>query len=148
MANNAHAEHNEKLSVQLFEGKAFLDWANTTAFYSSLHYVKGIILPARYNNIDCSTTMDAAKALNCTNKHEATMEMVKLKLPDIADDYKFLMDCSFTARYYDYQVDNNHAKICQKKLKKIRDACIAAVPKAPPPIPDGGGTEKTETPAS
>lgn len=121
--NNDHAEHNEKLSLHLYEEKAFLDWANTTAFYSALHFVKGKILPHNYNSQDCSTIADAAKALNCNNKHEATMEMVKIKLPSIANDYKFLMDCSFTARYYDYKVDSGHAKICQKKLKAIRDVC-------------------------
>jgi len=122
-----HAEHNEKLSQLLYDEKVFFDWANTTAFYAALHFVNDKLLPAKYNGIECSRIADAAKALNCKSKHEATMEMVNIQMPVIANDYKFLMDCSFTARYNDYQVAPGHAKICQKKLKIIKDHCFPTV---------------------
>lgn len=119
-----HAEHNENLSIQLFEQKDFLDWANTTAFYSALHFVACKILPSEYNGKQCETISDAMAALRCNNKHEATTDMVGIKFPALHNDYKFLMDCSFTARYHDYLVSPEHAKICQKKLKKIKSVCF------------------------
>ncbi len=118
-----HAEHNEKLSLQLYGEGVFFDWATTTAFYSALHFVNEKILPGEYNGMHCDTIVEAASALKTKNKHNATMAMVGIKLPLIANDYKFLMDSSFTARYYDYSVSKDYAKLCQKKLKKIREHC-------------------------
>lgn len=40
-----HAEHNKELSEQLYAEGKFLDWANTTAFYSALHFVNEKLLP-------------------------------------------------------------------------------------------------------
>ena len=125
-----HAEHNENLSIQLFEQKDFLDWANTTAFYSALHFVACKILPSEYVGQHCETISDAMAALRCKNKHDATCAMVKIKLPVIYTDYVFLMDCSFTARYHDYLVSPEDAKICQKKLKKIKTICFPPEPEA------------------
>lgn len=122
-----HAEHNEKLSLQLYGEGVFFDWATTTAFYSALHYVNEKILPSHYNGKECSTILEAASALKTKTKHDATMAMVTIKLPVIADDYKFLMDSSFTARYYDYGVNKYFAKLCQKKLKKIREHCYPEI---------------------
>lgn len=119
-----HAEHNEKLSLQLYGEGVFYDWATTTAFYSALHFVNEKILPGNYNDKECTTIVEAASALNTKTKHDATMAMVTIKLPIIACDYKFLMDSSFTARYYDYAVSKEYAKLCQKKLKKIKEHCF------------------------
>lgn len=123
-SSKEHAEHNESLSTILYDGKDFLDWANTTAFYSALHFVSCRILPADYNGKHCTTISDAMFALNCKNKHDATCEMVGIKFPVIHNHYKFLMDASFTARYTDYQVHPGHAKICQKKLREIKSHCF------------------------
>lgn len=51
------------------------------------------------------------------------MEMV-IKLPLIANKYKFLMHSSFTARYNNYNVDIHHSKLCQKFLKEIKEHCF------------------------
>lgn len=119
-----HAEHNESLSTSLYDGNTYLDWANTTAFYSALHFVSCKILPGEYNGKICKTISDAMFALNCNSKHEATSEMVGIKFPSIHNQYKFLMDASFTARYHDYIVHAEHAKICQRMLRKIKAQCF------------------------
>lgn len=119
-----HAEHNKKLSEQLFNEGNFLDWANTTAFYSALHFVHSKLIPGTYNGVLCNNIEDVYKILKCKSKHEATSQLVKLGLPEVATNYSFLMNCSFTARYVNYEVHIEHSKLCQKYLHKIRNACI------------------------
>ncbi|HAY3553745.1 hypothetical protein [Elizabethkingia meningoseptica] len=121
--HKAHAEHNEKLSNTLYGDGNFLDWANTIAFYSALHFVSCKILPNTYNGITCTSIAEAASALKIKGKHEVTHAMVSIILPTISTEYKFLMDASFTARYYNYNVNPHHAKMCQKMLNKIKSAC-------------------------
>lgn len=118
-----HAEHNEKLSLQLFAEKSFLDWANTTAFYAALHFVKCKILPGEYNGIHCTTIVDAMSALKCNNKHEVTAKMVKVVLPAIDRDYRYLLEQSSSARYREYLVSKHNASLCQQKLAKIKGIC-------------------------
>lgn len=120
-----HAIHNEKISKKLFEEREYLDWANTTAFYSALHYVQHKLLPSSYNGVHCECIDDVKKALNCKGKHEATNTMVQIGISSVSNEYSFLMNLSFTARYTYYNVDEEHSKLCQKFLKKIKDACTA-----------------------
>lgn len=119
-----HANRNKELSEVLFKEGKFLDWANTTAFYSALHYVHVKLLPGKYNNVSCKNIDDVARTLRCKGKHEATCQLVRLGLPNVAEQYSYLMNCSFTARYVDYTVHPEQAKICQKFLAKIQKACI------------------------
>lgn len=119
-----HAEHNEKLSLQLHEQGVFLDWACTTSFYTALHYVHEKILPKTYNGKNCKNLDDAVLALSCKNKHEATSHMVRITLPNIAHAYDFLMNASMTARYHNYEVDIHFAKMCKKKMHEIKAECI------------------------
>lgn len=118
-----HAKHNEELSIKLYEEKKFLDWANTTAFYSALQFIQYKLLPGKYNGKSCNCIDDVAKALNCEGKHEAANQLVKIGLPVIATEYSFLMNSSFTARYHDYQIHPEQAKVCQKYLKEIKSKC-------------------------
>ena len=67
-----HAEHNKKLSEQLYNEGNFLDWANTTAFYSALHFVHNKLIPGTYNGVLCNNFEDVYKILKCKSKHEAT----------------------------------------------------------------------------
>ena len=119
-----HAQHNKELSEQLYTEGKFLDWANTTAFYSALHFVHNKLLPGTFNGMNCNSIEDVFRVLKCKSKHEATSRMVQIGLPEAAIPYSFLIDCSFTARYVDYRVHSEHSKLCQKYLNKIKDACI------------------------
>lgn len=123
MSKLSHAQHNKELSEKLYSEANFLDWANTTAFYSSLHFIHHKLLPGTYNGVLCNSIEDVYKALKCKGKHEATCQLAQVGLPSIATQYSFLMNCSFTARYVDYNVHPEHSKICQKYLKKIETAC-------------------------
>lgn len=119
-----HAEHNKKLSQRLYSEAEFLDWANTTAFYSALHFVQYKLLPGTYNGILCNNIDDVLRNFRCRSKHEATSQLVQMGLPEMAVKYSFLMNSSFTARYVDYIVHPEQAKICQKFLKLISEICI------------------------
>jgi len=119
-----HANRNKELSEALYKDGKFLDWANTTAFYSALHYVHLKLLPGEYNNVVCKSIDDISRTLRCKGKHEATCQLVRIGLPSVAEQYSYLMNCSFTARYVDYKVNPEQAKICQKFLSKIQQACI------------------------
>jgi len=119
-----HAEHNKELSEKLYTEGKFLDWSNTTAFYSALHFVHSKLLPGTYNGILCNSIEDVYRVFRCKGKHEATSQLVQVGLPVVAQYYAFLMNCSFTARYVDYNVHPEHSKLCQKYLNKIKDVCI------------------------
>ncbi|MHC5310498.1 hypothetical protein ACYSNM_10625 [Myroides sp. LJL116] len=119
MSKLKHALRNKKLSEKLYSEGVFLDWANTTAFYSALHFIHHKLLPGKYNGVLCESIEDVFKALNCKGKHEATCQLTQVGLPTIAVEYSFLMNCSFTARYIDYNVHPQHAKLCQKYLTLI-----------------------------
>lgn len=118
------AEHNKKLSEKLYIEKVFLDWANTTAFYSALHFVHHKLLPGVYNNVNCLGIDDVVRAFRSKSKHEATSQLVKKGLPNVGKQYSYLLNSSFTARYVDYKVHPEQAKICQKYLKQIKAACV------------------------
>ena len=120
MRHKTQAERNKKLSKLLYEGKEYLDWSCITAFYSALHFVSCGILPKVYNGKRCDTVEDAMNSLNARNKHEATSYMVRIVYPNIAKDYDFLKDLSYTTRYDNGDVDINISKLCQKKLNKIQ----------------------------
>lgn len=115
------AERNGNLSHKLYEEGEYLDWSCITAFYSALHWVYCKILPKEYNGKLCYNMEEAMTMLRANNKHDATSIMVRLSLPNISKDYDFLKNLSFTARYISGEIDQPTAKICQKKLKKIKE---------------------------
>ena len=120
MRHKIQAERNKNLSEFLHAGGQYLDWACITAFYSALHFVSCKIFPKKYNGVQCNTMEDAMKHLNAKNKHQATSYMVRIVYPNIAKDYDFLKDLSYTTRYNNGDVDINISKLCQKKLNKIQ----------------------------
>jgi hypothetical protein len=120
MRHRIQAERNKNLSEFLHADEQYLDWACITAFYSALHFVSCGILPQKYNGVQCNTMEDAMRHLNAKNKHEATSYMVRIVYPNIARDYDYLKNLSYTTRYNNGDVDINISKLCQKKLKKIQ----------------------------
>ena len=122
--HRSHAERNKGLSESLFQEGKYLDWSCITAFYSALHFVYCKVLPMEYNGIVCNTIDEAKIQLRAKNKHEATSDMVRVILPNISTEYNYLMNLSFTARYYNNDVDVHTAKLCQKFLSKIEKEII------------------------
>lgn len=117
------AQRNKELSAQPYNEGKFLEWANTTAFYSALHYVSYKVFPKVYNGVMCGNINDICNVLRISNKHEAMVNVVNIQLPKLSMEYKFLLDSSMTARYYDYNTHKEQAKICQKFLQKIKAEC-------------------------
>lgn len=115
------AERNANLSHKLYEEEEYLEWSCITAFYSALHLVYCKILPKEYNGKFCQNVEEAMYQLKANNKHDATSIMVRTTLPNISKDYDFLKNLSFTARYITSDIDKPTAKICQKKLKHIKN---------------------------
>ena len=96
MSKLSHAKHNKELSEKLYSEAVYLDWANTTAFYSSLHFIHHKLLPGTYNGVLCNSIEDVYRALKCKGKHEATCQLAQVGLPVIATQYSFFLNCSFT----------------------------------------------------
>ena len=120
-----HAIHNEAACDFLLTSSQFNDWVVTTAFYSALHFVQHEIFPITEGN---KTYRDLneyyGKVLKISNKslskHTATILLVSKKLPKCAAHYRWLHDACMTARYNNYSVSEDKAKLARKYLGDLR----------------------------
>jgi hypothetical protein len=120
-----HAEHNEAVCDFLLASCNFSDWVVTTGFYSALHFVQHEIFPLTENGHtypDFNTYYrKVLKAKNRrTNKHSATIELVKKHIPKASSYYRWLYDACMNARYTDYQVSVNKAQQARRFLAALR----------------------------
>jgi hypothetical protein len=115
-----HAERNEKLSDKLYTEGEFFDWCITTTFYSAIKFIQHHALPNQYNGTQCTTLDEFARAMNLKSetKHKITEILVETALPSIITEYRWLKDNSYNARYHDYEVSQDFAKLARKFLKK------------------------------
>ncbi|GAA5092625.1 hypothetical protein GCM10023210_21830 [Chryseobacterium ginsengisoli] len=125
MSKRLHAERNEKLSHKLYDEGEFFDWCITTTFYSAIKFIQHYALPNQYNGTQCSTLDEFARAMNLKSetKHKITETLVETALPSVITEYRWLKDNSYNARYHDYDVSQDFAKLAKKFLKKIKDNC-------------------------
>jgi hypothetical protein len=119
-----HASHNEKVCMFLSTDE-FNDWVITTAFYSSLHYLRHKIFPLSISKEKTYPSFDIY--YNClpiskkNGKHAAMRLLVEEECPeDISTAYNRLMDTCFTARYNKYKYSNKIAKSAKKWLNPIK----------------------------
>lgn len=119
-----HGERNQKLSEELFNGKVYLDWVITTAFYSVIHFVEDKILPCKIGIIQCKNINDVKSAYRMNGRHAARERIVFDKLPlEIATKYKWLDDKSRYARYTTFKVTTTEADKAKQYLKEIYECC-------------------------
>lgn len=125
-----HAQHNEKLSKELFAGGVFFDWVITTAYYSSIYYVCYALFPDQYE-IDgklkqCVNFDDYYNKLPPPrdNKHSTRLDLVADKMPEIHTQFATLKDSCWTARYKRYRMLQTEAQIALDCLRDISALCI------------------------
>ena len=120
-----HAEHNEEACDYLLQSEKFNDWVVTTAFYSALHYVHYEIFPMTfkgtlYENFNsyydsCCHYIDSRPS-----KHQITIELVSIRLPNCNRFLRWLYDECMNARYKNYKVTPQNAIMAKKHLTNIK----------------------------
>jgi hypothetical protein len=108
----AHAQHNEELCDHLNVDKKFRDWIVTSAFYSALHYVEYQLFPFTIGPTEYQTfdVYYGAFKKNNDNKHDARKRLVYSNVHSKAGAaYNRLKDLCWTARYYDYDIEEEES---------------------------------------
>ena len=118
-----HGQRNQRLAIELHEGKVYYDWVVTTAFYSSIHFVEEKIFPCEVRGIQCKNIADARKAYGMAGRHATRERLVWSHCPQVAAQYKWLDDKSRYARYTTYKVTVAEAEKALQYLKAIRGEC-------------------------
>ena len=120
-----HAIHNEKTCDYLLASNQFNDWVITTAFYSALHYVQHEMFPMyesgkSHSNFENYFNNVLKRKNKRINKHSATIELVKHKLPKCSNYYRWLYDACMNARYNNYSVSSQKASTAKIYLTEIK----------------------------
>lgn len=122
-----HASHNEKVCNYLSEENEFSDWVITTAFYSSIHFLRHKIFPLEFKvngkkqkaeNFEtyCKLTEKTSR------KHNTMRKLVEDHCPgDISAAYNQLMDSCWAARYSQYKFSLKVAQTSKKRMVAIRN---------------------------
>lgn len=132
-----HARHNYNACLLQNKTKGYNDWVITMAFYSAMYYV--------YYNIFPDNIIIHGKRVYCvnfhfyynkllsglrqrTNKHSATEDLVNELIPAVYDDFSTLVEMCKNARYFNYEMSDEHAKLALECLERIKAHCD------PPPV--------------
>ena len=125
----AHARHNEAVSNKLHDAGGFGDWVITTAFYAALHFVKAKLFPLQYvhpqDGAQVYPTFESfyGTGLILKGKHDTLYCLVKKQCPQIAPEYRQLLDTCLTSRYFDYEQCPEMVKRSRKSFKVIKAYC-------------------------
>ncbi len=124
------AEHNLDACIKFDSLGGFADWAVTTAFYSSVHYVQYKLFPMADHNgskmVMYQTFSDYNTAFNPHNvqsRHTVMLNLVKKHAKNIEPEYRMLYDNCLTARYSDYRVSTAVALLSKENLVAIKSYC-------------------------
>lgn len=121
-----HASHNEDLCNLLIKTTGFDDWVITTAFYSALNLVKHQIFPFSDAGVSYADFDEYYSKLNSgvkISKHSAVISLVSKRIPIAKHIYKMLFDHCNNARYHDYRVKPELAKLARTNLSKLQGIC-------------------------
>lgn len=123
-----HALHNESCCTMLVANGGYQDWVITTAFYSSLHFVKHKLFPLHYDgdtyaNFDEYCRFIKRRSGSHIHPHEIQRELVARFASHISADYEGLYDLCWSARYHNYQLDDEFVEEALAHLKSIKRFC-------------------------
>ncbi|GEN77491.1 hypothetical protein [Chryseobacterium hagamense] len=126
MANKTeHALHNKKLCEELNVHKKYNDWTITTAFYSALHFTDLKVYPfTSIHGQICNNIDEAIQVLNHPEKHTVKMKMIELQCSKIKNQYRWLKEQSYNARYKTYKIPASSGDKAVQYLKEIEAYCI------------------------
>ncbi len=130
-----HAIHNKEVCEYLSEKPEYGDWVITTAFYSAIHFVDYKIFPITlelkgitYDFINFNGYYDfySNNKEGKINQHKARTDLVEAYLPNIAPQFGKLKDLCHSARYVDYNFDDDVATNAKQCLEEINEHCDKA----------------------
>lgn len=124
-----HGEHNEK-ACRLLKLNGFSDWAITTAFYASLHFVTSKIFPFDFLVKDGKkikftdiAQWQTFKNYTSNKRHVLINELVASHCDKIADEYDWLLSTSMTARYHSHSHIPEIVNMAISYMEKIKKYC-------------------------
>ncbi len=125
-----HAKHNESVCNYLGRNSAFGDWVITSAFYSAMHYVRHLMIPATidghtYTDFD-SLFLSQKKMME--GRHGFMKDYVVRNFSEIGIYYCRLHDMSTTARYINYVFTREQSNMAKKYLGVIKEYVINKKP--------------------
>jgi hypothetical protein len=129
--NREHAEHNRVVYQYLSEKPEFCDWIITTAFYSSIHYVRNRMLPHTIKVKSGTKSFSDFEALyyhfrkDNEGRHGFQLNWVRDHYPEIKSRYRRLHELSNEARYIDYQISPAVLPEIEEHLETIRSYCTS-----------------------
>lgn len=129
-----HAEHNESTCDFLATATdKHNDWIITTAFYSSMHYLRHKVFPLEIIKSTGKITVSSFEEY-CTEKgiygqkHKVMRKLIEDNCDlSIASTYNQMLDLSFTARYNKYKYGKKIARLAQKRLNAIKGYSVKKV---------------------
>ncbi len=131
MANRLdHAKHNKAVCLFLKENTDFNDWIITTAFYSSVHFLRHKIFPfhshyykTKYETFDdyCADPVNRGE-----NKHTLLQGIVEEKCSEETSlNFRKLKDLCWNARYLNYKLTQGDVTRALAYLDQIESECTA-----------------------
>jgi hypothetical protein len=94
------ARHNESLAAMLLDGKKYLDWVATVAFYAGVHYVESALtLVPGVGHSESSMPVDPVTKQEKCSLHNWRDDLVRKHFRGIYRNYKLLRTVSGHARY-------------------------------------------------
>ena len=123
-----HANRNTQLCQNLLDEGVYYDWVITTAFYSSIHFIDHKIFPCPYDGKVLHDIIHAHRHFNgMKSKHQVREHLVAIVIPAQVGNYKFLDTQCRNARYLNYNVNEQKARIARQKLDEIITECVPTV---------------------
>lgn len=123
-----HGERNFQLCQTLLTEAVYLDWAVTTAFYSSIHYFDHYFFPLTHNGSVYDDIGEIHKELKCPSKHWTRAALIDMYFSELVANYNFLDKACRNARYQNYNVPIGKAKQVKSRLDHIKKRCIEMKP--------------------
>lgn len=109
-----HAERNKSLAEDLKNEKKYYDWVITISFYSSIHFLKNLLLPITIGALKCKNIQQVKNAYNLKGRHIARLKLIQMNTPmEIAVGYKWL---TIDLDFLDIQLIKLHQ---QKQIKQF-----------------------------
>lgn len=128
--NLQQARHNEQTCEYLQQDPRFKDWIVTTAFYSTIYYIRHKIIPYTVAGSENEIVYQNFEELyqnfkrEHQSRHQFTVEWVSRNHREVAAEFRFLFDSCNSARYINYVVTKTVMDDCVKALSKIKEYCI------------------------
>lgn len=128
-----HAEHNLGATLCVHEQHTYHDWVVTMAFYSALHFINHKLFPSKpegyldFHDYYISVVLLGKRKYP---QHKARARLVDEKMPVTGMYYRWLLQTADHARYNDWNISADKARVAIKYLTLIQQDCCEEEPAA------------------